>query len=233
MTAVRPGQLYERCGPRGGQLVRIDSVYGHRAQVTNADGSHSRPLLLRSLHPTGQTDSGTDRRTGYRLVAEPEDLRTTGAPRRIQRRRTRGWRMPESAIYVGRPSRWGNPWPFRTRGALARVPALDGSAWEWEGRISTAGTTHPYCHPDGHITRHEIRYMTRAECAEMYRRALTSPTREVHLYQGYGLPWLTVEDARRELAGRDLACWCPLPEEGQPDHCHAAVLLSVANGLEV
>ena len=30
-------------------------------------------------------------------------------PKRIQRRRTRGWRMPEGAIYVGRPTRWGNP----------------------------------------------------------------------------------------------------------------------------
>jgi len=31
------------------------------------------------------------------------------APKRIQRQRTKGWRMPEGAIYVGRPSRWGNP----------------------------------------------------------------------------------------------------------------------------
>lgn len=30
-------------------------------------------------------------------------------PRRIQRQRAKGWRMPEGAIYVGRPSRWGNP----------------------------------------------------------------------------------------------------------------------------
>jgi len=30
-------------------------------------------------------------------------------PKRIQRRRTKGWRMPEGAIYVGRSSRWGNP----------------------------------------------------------------------------------------------------------------------------
>ncbi len=29
-------------------------------------------------------------------------------PKRLQRKRTRGWRMPASAIYVGRPSRWGN-----------------------------------------------------------------------------------------------------------------------------
>jgi hypothetical protein len=34
---------------------------------------------------------------------------------RIQRQRTKGWRMPEGAIYVGRPSRWGNPLPIGTR----------------------------------------------------------------------------------------------------------------------
>jgi hypothetical protein len=32
------------------------------------------------------------------------------APKRIQRRRTKGWRMPEGAMYVGRPTRWGNPY---------------------------------------------------------------------------------------------------------------------------
>jgi hypothetical protein len=31
-------------------------------------------------------------------------------PKRIQRKRTKGWRMPADAIYVGRPSKWGNPW---------------------------------------------------------------------------------------------------------------------------
>jgi Domain of unknown function (DUF4326) len=34
------------------------------------------------------------------------------SPRRIQRQRTKGWRMPAGAIYVGRPSPWGNPWPI-------------------------------------------------------------------------------------------------------------------------
>ena len=33
---------------------------------------------------------------------------------------------------------------------------------------------------------------------------------------------------RRDLAGRDLACWCPLPAEGEPDICHAALLLVLA-----
>ena len=31
-------------------------------------------------------------------------------PRRIQRRRTKGWRMPKGAVYVGRPTKWGNPY---------------------------------------------------------------------------------------------------------------------------
>ena len=30
-------------------------------------------------------------------------------PVRIQRKRTRGWTMPPGAVYVGRPSMWGNP----------------------------------------------------------------------------------------------------------------------------
>jgi hypothetical protein len=28
----------------------------------------------------------------------------------IQRMRIKGWRAPEGAVYVGRPSRWGNLW---------------------------------------------------------------------------------------------------------------------------
>jgi len=31
-------------------------------------------------------------------------------PIRIQRKRSKGWRLPPSTIYVGRPTRWGNPY---------------------------------------------------------------------------------------------------------------------------
>lgn len=30
-------------------------------------------------------------------------------PVRVQRKRTKGWRMPENTVYVGRGSKWGNP----------------------------------------------------------------------------------------------------------------------------
>src|SRR5262245_23967146 len=31
------------------------------------------------------------------------------------------------------------------------------------------------------------------------------------------------------LRGKNLACWCRLPEPGQRDNCHAATLLEMAN----
>lgn len=37
-------------------------------------------------------------------------MNSTEMPQRIQRRRQAGWRMPTGAIYVGRPTRWGNPY---------------------------------------------------------------------------------------------------------------------------
>lgn len=49
--------------------------------------------------------------------------------KRIQRSRARGWRMPEGAVYVGRPSRWGNPWRL---GSLNIAHQPDGSAWTAE-----------------------------------------------------------------------------------------------------
>ena len=33
----------------------------------------------------------------------------TERPKRIQRKRTKGWRMPPNTVAVARPSRWGNP----------------------------------------------------------------------------------------------------------------------------
>lgn len=50
-------------------------------------------------------------------------------PERIQRQRVRGWRAPEGAIYVGRPSKWGNPFvvgeeyaPYQRHGDASIVP---------------------------------------------------------------------------------------------------------------
>src|SRR5436189_3445314 len=45
-------------------------------------------------------------------------------PRRIQRKRMKGWRIPEGAIYVGRPSKWGNPFVVGGAWDVASVVAI-------------------------------------------------------------------------------------------------------------
>jgi hypothetical protein len=37
-------------------------------------------------------------------------------PKRIQRKRVKGWRMPTNTVYVGRPSRHGNPFKVGVHG---------------------------------------------------------------------------------------------------------------------
>lgn len=135
----------------------------------------------------------------------------TTTARRIQRRRTKGWRAPADTIYVGRGTKWGNPC------RQVRYPALDGTEWEHEGRLGkTSGERHAFVHPDKHVTWHLVQDATPEQAVTLYRRWLD---RRPDL----------VEAARAELAGHDLMCWCPPPKPGQPDHCHAAVLLAIAN----
>lgn len=43
-------------------------------------------------------------------------------PTRIQRKRVKGWRMPAGTVYVGRGSKWGNPFTFANSGTVH--PAL-------------------------------------------------------------------------------------------------------------
>ena len=45
-------------------------------------------------------------------------------PQHLPRQRTRGWRKPVNAVYVGRPSRWGNPYRLGRDGTAAACGAL-------------------------------------------------------------------------------------------------------------
>lgn len=108
-------------------------------------------------------------------------------PERIQRRRTAGWRMPDNAVYVGRPTEWGNPFAV---GETVTVAAT--------GRC--------------------VRIIDAAFAVQLYRAHIAAMPSLVGL-------------ARLHLAGRDLACWCPLEDaQGNPVPCHADVLLEIANG---
>jgi hypothetical protein len=45
-------------------------------------------------------------------------------PERIQRKRTKGWKMPPNTVYVGRPTTWGNPFKVGEHGDAAECTAL-------------------------------------------------------------------------------------------------------------
>ena len=66
--------------------------------------------------------------------------------KRIQRKRSKGWRMPENAVYVGRPSKWGNP--YKAQNGFEYPPRLVELYREWiEARDEDAarsGRTHGY-----------------------------------------------------------------------------------------
>ncbi len=122
-------------------------------------------------------------------------------PKRIQRKRTRGWRMPEDCVYVGRPTKWGNP--FRV-GCYAKIGGPVG------GKGPLAAAQWLYCIAAKPSPGFEI-IQTRLQAVEWFRR-LATVTR-----------WRTEEI--ESLRGKNLACWCPLDRP-----CHADVLLEIANG---
>lgn len=155
------------------------------------------------------------------------------APKRIQRKRTAGWRMPEGAVYVGRPTRWGNPFALGGAYGLACVPgAVTGAEWEYEDRISAKGMRHDYFHSDGRVTHCEVRNLTREEAVGLYREVLVGPVAHLRAARWHRIGTrenpVTVEEIRAELAGKDLVCWCPLSAS-----CHADILLEIANAPEV
>lgn len=108
-------------------------------------------------------------------------------PQRIQLSRRKGWRLPENAVKVARPTKWGNPY-----------------------RVGE-------CYPD------EVKQPGPIEAWQavaLYRRWLMGDSL---------MACITRSMARRDLRGRDLACWCPLHPHGEYVPCHADVLLEVAN----
>jgi len=109
-------------------------------------------------------------------------------PKRIQRRRVKGWKMPENTVYVGRGSKWGNEFVVGKHYARKNMEPGGG---EKTGFVQD-----------------------REHAVQLFRRFLNLETRIA---------------AKIDIKGKDLACWCPLPKDGEPDHCHAAVLLKLAN----
>ena len=133
-------------------------------------------------------------------------------PQRIQLRRIKGWRKPEGAINVARPTMWGNPW--RMDFAAIIGPGMDHVA---------------YLTPEA----------AQDISVDLYRAWLTNRWPGM-LAADMAPRWTTPElSARRrnildrlpKLRGHDLACWCAIGNDfyGDPIRCHADVLLELAN----
>lgn len=150
-------------------------------------------------------------------------------PVRVQRKRTKGWRMPENTVYVGRGSKWGNPYKVgvtKTRSPGALRPWID---WEHEGRgDKPVGERVSFTHLDNSVTWHQIEYATAAQCVELYQQYIGAAP-NTRLQMAFDKDWKAAYIARvkAELAGKNLACWCPLDAP-----CHADVLLEIANYKE-
>lgn len=126
-------------------------------------------------------------------------------PRRIQRKRTRGWRMPEGVVYVGRPSLWGNPWSVRDVGQVyPETPR--------EERAAAAVRLYRRELEHWGLMSDHYDFTTPARWEAIDAAIQRSGARNMGEY------------AAVALRGKDLACWCPLDQA-----CHADVLLELAN----
>ncbi len=113
-------------------------------------------------------------------MAKGEQVSEMTEPRRIQRKRTKGWRMPPNTVYVGRGSKWGNP---------HRADDYKGLCPTELGRS----------------------YMA----VKAWREDLADDKLDY-----------TYADIRRELKGKNLACWC-----GFSTRCHGDDMLKIANNF--
>ena len=132
------------------------------------------------------------------------------APKRIQRKRTKGWRLPEGAVVVSRPGRWGNPYKITTQERKHYVwgPFND----QWPSMV---------CVPPAMLARCATINEARRVAVDAYRALL---------YEGCHPAVVHALDNWTHLCGHDLACWCPLEDaDGNHIPCHADVLLEIAN----
>lgn len=145
-------------------------------------------------------------------------------PRRIQRQQTKGWRMPEGAVFVGRPTLWGNPWQPGKHGCPNSVHLRDHDPdADYGVRMDAL-----WWRPIGATTGP-------ADAVETYRLWLIDGVPSWTLMKNspnvfaLGVDILTWNRMRiiatmPDLRGHDLACRCPLDRP-----CHADVLLEMAN----
>ncbi len=124
-------------------------------------------------------------------------------PKRIKRERKKGWKKPDNTIYVGRGSKWGNP--FRVGNYYKNSTLLF-----WIRYLKTVEEIVNFIETDGLLIE------TPEHAVKMYEM----------YYEKYKInPGNVIGLDISKLKGKNLMCWCSLDKV-----CHADFLLKKANG---
>ena len=148
--------------------------------------------------------------------------------KRIQRQRTKGYRLPPDAIYVGRPSPWGNPFPWQGEGAPWMALAL-GEHADAAGRRAAAVKLHRWwisgADPQTFPIPTDAGKGSAIEYNDGTVRTMSSIVNGMGAMMWLREPLILPSQPDLEpLRGHDLVCWCP-----ESDPCHADALLELAN----
>ena len=112
----------------------------------------------------------------------------TTMPERIQLSRKKGWRKPEGAVTVARPSRWGNP--FKVKPSEV-----------WKGEWRVVGPE-----PFWFVGHFSTKLSATRQAVDLYA-----------LHTGPMGNFEIESDELDVLRGHDLACWCPLDQPCHAD----------------
>lgn len=128
-------------------------------------------------------------------------------PVRVKRERKGGWKMPQNTVYVGRGTKWGNPF---------KVVEVAGN--EWHVVAKENDTWHVLLK----TTNHDEALNFSLKSYQYWLMPYTHKGGDIEkFYQSTAV----YESIVLELKGKNLACWCPLDQK-----CHADILLRLANG---
>lgn len=108
-------------------------------------------------------------------------------PLRIQRQRTKGWKMPDGAVYVGRPTLWGNPVVVNDKCSRATAVKM------YRRMLTTS--------------------QTRLVGMLVYEDGTIAPLAGI----GLTIWRNKVRQSLHDLRGKDLACWCRLDQPCHAD----------------
>jgi len=132
-------------------------------------------------------------------------------PKRIQRKRTKGFNLQKAnpnglpVIYVGRGSKWGNPFKLDGDGIFVNASYRRTILSKW---VCVGGRYDAYC--------------KKQDVVNLFRLVIEQDEHDNPDIQH----WINYFKYKSlsELRGKNLACWCSLSEP-----CHADILLKLAN----